>query len=53
MEKVTLVVKANGEIVSKQKKRKMAPGEMEYATVKKEVLDGMPDSVSVEIVEEA
>ena len=53
MEKVTLVVKANGEIVSKQKKRKMAPGEMEYATVKKEVLDGMPESVSVEIVEEA
>ena len=52
MENVTLVVKANGEIVSKQKKRKMAPGEMEYATVKKDVLDKAPDSVSVEIISE-
>lgn len=52
MENVTLVVKANGEIVSKQKKRKMAPGEMEYATVKKDILDQSPDSVSVEIISE-
>ena len=52
MENVTLVVKANGEVVSKQKKRKMAPGEMEYATVKKEILDASPDSVSVEIISE-
>ena len=52
MENVTLVVKANGEIVSKQKKRKMAPGEMEYATVKKDILDQAPDSVSVEIISE-
>ena len=50
MYNVDVIVKANGEIVSKQKKRKVAPGEMEYVTVKKETLDLRPDSVSVEII---
>ena len=49
---VTIAVKANGEIVSKQKKRKVAPGEMEYVTVKASTLDSMPDSISVEIISE-
>lgn len=46
----TLAVRANGEIVSSQKKRKMAPGEMEYAVVKKAVLDSAPESISIEII---
>ena len=50
MTDVTLVVKCGDAVVSSQKKRKMAPGEMEYVKIKKEVLDAMPDSVSVEIV---
>ncbi|MCQ2435888.1 MAG: NAD(P)/FAD-dependent oxidoreductase [Clostridia bacterium] len=50
MNDVTLTVKADGEVVSGQKKRKMAPGEMEYAVVKKAVLDTMPDAIDIEIV---
>ena len=50
MHDVTIIVKADGEIKSKQKKRKVAPGEMEYVTVKKETLDARPESVSVEII---
>jgi NADPH-dependent 2,4-dienoyl-CoA reductase/sulfur reductase-like enzyme len=52
MYNVSLVVKCDGEVVSKQKKRKVAPGEMEYVTVKGEALDKLPDGISVEIVQE-
>lgn len=46
----TLAVRIDGEIVSSQKKRKMAPGEMEYAVIKKAALDSAKESISVEII---
>ncbi|MBO4353833.1 MAG: hypothetical protein J5860_02710 [Clostridia bacterium] len=47
---VTLVVKCGDTVVSSQKKRKMAPGEMEFVRIKKETLDALPDQLSVEII---
>ncbi|MCQ2771456.1 MAG: pyridine nucleotide-disulfide oxidoreductase, partial [Clostridia bacterium] len=50
MNNVTLQVRCGDSVVSSQKKRKMAPGEMEYVVIKKAVLDSNPDSISVEIL---
>jgi hypothetical protein len=42
----------NGEQVSAAKKRKMAPGEMEFVKIKKSVLDAAPNgTLKIEITE--
>ena len=45
----TLSVKCGDKVISSQKKRKMAPGEMEFVKVSRDVLNSAPDSLSVEI----
>ena len=51
-EGVTLKVTMNGEQVSSAKKRKMAPGEMEFVKIKKSVLDAAPNgTLKIEIIE--
>ncbi|MBQ0125979.1 MAG: FAD-dependent oxidoreductase, partial [Clostridiales bacterium] len=50
MKDVTLRVCVGDNVISSQKKRKMAPGEMEYVKVSKDVLDAFPDALRVEIV---
>jgi pyruvate/2-oxoglutarate dehydrogenase complex dihydrolipoamide dehydrogenase (E3) component len=51
-ENVTLKVTMDGEQVSSAKKRKMAPGEMEFVKVKKSVLDANPNgTLKIEIIE--
>ena len=51
-EGVTLKVTMDGELVSSAKKRKMAPGEMEFVKIKKSVLDANPNgTLKIEIVE--
>jgi len=50
MRNATLTVKCGDEVISSQKKRKMAPGEMEFVKVKKEVLDAHPEELTVEAV---
>ena len=51
-EGVTLKVTMDGEQVSAVKKRKMAPGEMEFVKIKKSVLDASPNgTLKIEIVE--
>ncbi|MBQ8862185.1 MAG: FAD-dependent oxidoreductase [Clostridia bacterium] len=51
-ENVTLKVTMDGEQVSAAKKRKMAPGEMEFVKIKKSVLEANPNgTLKIEIVE--
>ena len=51
-EGVTLKVTMDGEQVSAVKKRKMAPGEMEFVKIKKSVLDAAPNgTLKIEIIE--
>jgi NADPH-dependent 2,4-dienoyl-CoA reductase/sulfur reductase-like enzyme len=51
-ENVNLRVTMDGEQISNAKKRKMAPGEMEYVKIKKSVLEKNPNgTIKIEIVE--
>jgi hypothetical protein len=51
-ENVNLRVSMDGEVISNAKKRKMAPGEMEFVKVKKSVLEASPNgTLKIEIVE--
>jgi pyruvate/2-oxoglutarate dehydrogenase complex dihydrolipoamide dehydrogenase (E3) component len=51
-EGATLRVTMNGEQISSAKKRKMAPGEMEFVKIKKSVLDAAPNgTLKIEIIE--
>ena len=51
-ENVNLRVTMDGEQISHAKKRKMAPGEMEYVKIKKSVLEKNPNgTIKIEIVE--
>ncbi len=54
LENVTLNVVCNGEVLLTKKKRKMTPGEMEYVTLKADVIKNLPqDSVIVVETKEA
>lgn len=50
LENVTLNVVCNGEVLLTKKKRKMTPGEMEYVTLKADVIKNLPQG-SVIVVE--
>ncbi len=54
LENVTLNVVCNGEVLLTKKKRKMTPGEMEYVTLKADVIKNLPkDSTIVVETKEA
>ncbi len=44
-----LIVEANGEEISNRKKRKLAPGEMEYVSIKKEIINNLPAGSEIKV----
>ena len=44
-----LIVEANGEEISNKKKRKLAPGEMEYVSIKKEIINNLPAGSEIKV----
>ncbi len=48
-----IVVECNGEVISSKKKVKLCPGEMEYVTLKKEVIASLPVGANITVRVEA